>query len=88
MDGHGESNRCYDLRHKGVNVHVPGFGKVSDLFQVPERWAPYRFDTYGSSHQIMHIAVILAAYIHFGGLVHAFHAVRTFGSSCFDHELD
>ena len=40
--------------------------------RVPERWRPRRFDIWGSSHQIFHILVVLAAAAHLVGLLKAF----------------
>ncbi|KAK4998391.1 hypothetical protein LTR66_002365 [Elasticomyces elasticus] len=40
--------------------------------RVPERWRPGRFDIWGSSHQIFHILVLLAAATHLMGLLNAF----------------
>ncbi|KAI5198357.1 hypothetical protein AUEXF2481DRAFT_31720 [Aureobasidium subglaciale EXF-2481] len=40
--------------------------------RVPERLKPGSFDIWGSSHQIFHILVLLAAATHFFGLVKAF----------------
>ncbi|KAI1757954.1 putative hemolysin-III channel protein Izh2 [Xylaria castorea] len=50
--------------------------------RIPERWAPYRFDIYGASHQIFHVAVLIAAWIHFCGLVEAFHGLRSSNDTC------
>ncbi|EGC40947.1 hemolysin-III family protein [Histoplasma capsulatum var. duboisii H88] len=40
--------------------------------QVPERWYPGGFDILGSSHQIFHVLVVLAAISHLTGLLQAF----------------
>ncbi|PGH17788.1 hypothetical protein AJ79_00929 [Helicocarpus griseus UAMH5409] len=40
--------------------------------RVPERWHPGRFDILGSSHQIFHVLVVLAAISHLTGLLQAF----------------
>jgi adiponectin receptor len=40
--------------------------------RVPERFAPGRFDILGSSHQIFHVLVLLAAAAHLRGLLIAF----------------
>ncbi|KAI6081445.1 putative hemolysin-III channel protein Izh2 [Hypoxylon rubiginosum] len=50
--------------------------------RIPERWAPYRFDILGASHQIFHVAVMIAAWIHFCGLLEAFHGIRSRHDSC------
>lgn len=44
--------------------------------RVPERWAPGRFDIIGSSHQIFHVLVLLAAAAHLKGLLVAFDHVH------------
>ena len=40
--------------------------------RVPEKWAPGRFDMVGASHQVFHVAVVLAALSHFKGMVQMF----------------
>jgi adiponectin receptor len=40
--------------------------------RFPERLKPGAFDIWGSSHQIFHVLVLLAAASHFVGLVKAF----------------
>jgi adiponectin receptor len=40
--------------------------------RIPEKWAPGRCDIWGSSHQIFHVLVVLAAGCHCVGLVKAF----------------
>jgi adiponectin receptor len=38
-------------------------------FKLPESlFAPGRFDLVGASHQIWHLLVVLAAYLHFAGV--------------------
>ncbi len=39
---------------------------------MPERWFPGAFDLVGSSHQIFHVLVVLAATAHLVGLLKAF----------------
>ncbi|KAK8121407.1 hemolysin-III family protein [Apiospora kogelbergensis] len=51
-------------------------GAAIYAYRVPERWAPRVFDVYGASHQIFHVAVMVAAWIHYDGLVAAFRLVR------------
>ncbi|KAF1825765.1 mPR-like GPCR protein [Dissoconium aciculare CBS 342.82] len=50
--------------------------------RIPERWVPYRFDIWGASHQTFHVAVMVAAWIHFRGLVQAFQIVRSMPETC------
>lgn len=40
--------------------------------RAPERWYPGRFDIVGSSHQIFHVLVVLAAMAHLNGLFKAY----------------
>lgn len=42
--------------------------------RLPEKLAPGRFDIWGSSHQLFHVLVVLAALAHLRGLVVAFDA--------------
>ncbi|ORY58713.1 mPR-like GPCR protein [Pseudomassariella vexata] len=57
-------------------------GAVIYAARVPERWVPYRFDIYGASHQIFHVAVMVAALIHYAGLWAAFDTVRSRFDAC------
>lgn len=48
--------------------------------RVPEKWSPGRFDIWGSSHQIFHVLVVMAAASHLVGLIKGFdyeHSQRT-----------
>ena len=40
--------------------------------RIPEKWSPGTFDIWGSSHQIFHVLVVLAAISHLVGLLIAF----------------
>lgn len=51
--------------------------------RILERWAPVRFDMFGASHQILHVAVIVAACIHFCGVAEAFSTVHAPLNACF-----
>lgn len=48
-------------------LYVTGAGLYAA--RVPEKWAPGRFDIWGSSHQIFHFLVVAAAACHLVGLV-------------------
>lgn len=54
----------------------------TDALQIPERWAPYTFDTLGASHQIFHIAVMGATWVHYLALLESFHNARGINHSC------
>ena len=45
--------------------------------QVPERTRPGTFDILGSSHQILHLMVILAGLAHTVGVLRAFEYAHT-----------
>ncbi|KAI8822169.1 hemolysin-III related-domain-containing protein [Fimicolochytrium jonesii] len=44
-------------------------GAVVYISRVPERWWPGRFDIWFHSHQIFHILVVAAAFVHYLGVV-------------------
>ncbi|CAF1126180.1 unnamed protein product [Rotaria magnacalcarata] len=50
-------------------------GGVIYAVRIPERFFPGRFDIIGHSHQILHIAVIAAVYLHFYGICCLFNTV-------------
>lgn len=47
---------------------------MNDCVQThfPEPWKPVNFDIWGASHQIFHVSVVIAATIHFYGILAAF----------------
>lgn len=47
--------------------HLPRYiaGAVNYALRYPERKHPRTFDILGSSHQIFHVAVLAAAYMHY-----------------------
>lgn len=51
-------------------LYIIGAGLYAARF--PERVRPGKFDIWGSSHQLFHILVVLAATAHLVGLVKAF----------------
>jgi len=50
-------------------------GGVLYSFRWPERWAPGKFDIIGHSHQLWHVAIVLAIYLHFQAVL-SFHENR------------
>ncbi|PWI64984.1 hypothetical protein PCL_08343 [Purpureocillium lilacinum] len=50
--------------------------------RIPERWASRRFDMFGASHQLFHVAVLAAAGVHFHGLSETFRAIRSKPDLC------
>lgn len=57
-------------------------GAVVYAARVPEKLRPLKYDIYGSSHQMLHIAVVLAGLAHMFGLFRAFDYLHTYGSVC------
>lgn len=49
---------------------------VLTCLQFPEVKFPGRFDLVGHSHQIMHVAVLIAGLVHYHGLSRAFLETR------------
>ncbi|KAL5283893.1 ADIPOR2 family protein [Megaselia abdita] len=43
-------------------------GAMFYALRVPERWFPGKFDLWGQSHQIFHVFVIAAAFVHYHGI--------------------
>jgi adiponectin receptor len=55
-------------------------GAISSLgvqFRIPERFAPGYFDIWFNSHQIFHVSILCAMYVHTIALTQAFTACRT-----------
>lgn len=46
-------------------------------FRIPERFAPGHFDIWFSSHQIFHVSILCAMYVHTIALTQAFTACHT-----------
>lgn len=51
-------------------LYIAGAGLYAA--RIPERFSPGKFDIWGSSHQIFHVLVLLAAASHLVGLLKAF----------------
>ncbi|RPB12403.1 Hly-III related protein, partial [Morchella conica CCBAS932] len=52
----------------GLNL----IGALAYATRSPERWFKTRFDIWGASHQVLHVAVVLAGLAHLKGLIEAF----------------
>ena len=62
-------------------LYIAGAGLYAA--RIPEKWHPGRYDLVGSSHQIFHVFVMLAAISHLTGLLKAFDYRHTIaGSVC------
>lgn len=56
-------------RDKGSDKHLQ--------FRIPERLAPGKFDIWGSSHQIFHVAILFAMYTHLAAMLQGFTSAYT-----------
>jgi adiponectin receptor len=69
--GYADTNQRMSLNHflglGGLNFA----GAAVYAARVPERWMPRRFDIWGSSHQIMHVLVVIGALCFEQGLLQA-----------------
>ena len=65
QDGFAYANAAYPLSSllQMASVYVSGAGLYAA--RIPERFFPGKFDIWASSHQLFHICVIIAAYIHY-----------------------
>ncbi len=59
----------HHLRDKASDKHLQ--------FRIPERLAPGKFDIWGSSHQIFHVAILFAMYTHLTALLQGFTNAHT-----------
>jgi adiponectin receptor len=67
-----QMNRTIGLPYVITQGALYIIGAAFYAFRIPERFDPGRFDIWGSSHQIFHVLVLLAAWTHLIGLLHAF----------------
>ncbi|KAM3449641.1 hypothetical protein MY3296_006725 [Beauveria thailandica] len=86
---HGLVLYGWELQKSRMSLVWMGWMAIANLLgaliyaaRIPERWVPYTFDYFGASHQILHVAVMVAAWIHFRGLMEAFHTIRSQNDIC------
>lgn len=71
------------VRSRDSSLYPPSSDKHrADCAQIPEKIRPYQYDIFGSSHQVLHVAVILAGLAHMFGLFRAFDHVHSAGFVC------
>ena len=80
--GWAVQNRRMSLDWMGLMALFNLTGAVTYAARVPEKLRPLKYDIYGSSHQVLHVAVILAGLAHMFGLFRAFDYLHTRGSVC------
>lgn len=68
------SKACTDI----ADVQMPTLTRINissesvhSAERIPERFYPGKFDIYGNSHQIFHVACLLAALAHYVAICHA-----------------
>ncbi|KAK5713708.1 hypothetical protein LTR17_017551 [Elasticomyces elasticus] len=71
-----DQRRRFGLEWLALVASLNMTGAACYALRFPERWFPYRFDLVGSSHQIFHVAVLIAGIVHYKGMTEAFRAVR------------
>ncbi len=86
---HGISLHGWDIQNQRMSLDWMGLmalfnltGAVIYAARVPEKLQPLKYDLYGSSHQVLHVAVVLAGLAHMFGLFRAFDYLHTHGSVC------
>lgn len=82
LHGWTAQNRRMSVDWMGLMALFNLTGAVIYAARVPERLRPLKYDIYGSSHQVLHVAVILAGLAHMFGLFRAFDYLHTHGSVC------
>lgn len=66
----------------GLTAFFNLMGAVIYAARVPEMLRPLKYDIYGNSHQILHVAVIFAGLAHMFGLFRAFEHLHTHVPVC------
>ena len=83
INGNFQSDRGSDICCSGLSFTVNCVTvALLTCKQVPEKIRPLKYDIYGSSHQVLHVAVIVAGLAHMFGLFRAFDYLHTVGSVC------
>lgn len=82
LHGWTVQNQRMSLDWMGLMALFNLIGAVTYAARIPEKLRPLRYDLYGSSHQVLHVAVILAGLAHMFGLFRAFDYLHTNGSVC------
>ena len=82
-DGDTKFHWSFCVRYKGKHQRIRKFIDTTLTSKwIPEKRYPRKYDIVGSSHQILHIMVILAGLVHMDGLLRAFRYSHTQGTFC------
>lgn len=82
LHGWTVQNRRMSVDWMGLMALFNLTGAVIYAARVPEKLRPLKYDIYGNSHQVLHVAVVLAGLAHMFGLFRAFDYLHTHGSVC------
>ena len=82
LHGWTVQNRRMSVDWMGLMAVFNLVGAVIYAARVPEKLWPLEYDIYGSSHQVLHVAVVLAGLAHMFGLFRAFDYLHTHSSAC------
>ena len=82
LHGWAVQNQRMSVDWMGLMALFNLMGAAIYAARVPERLRPRKYDIYGNSHQVLHVAVVLAGLAHMFGLFRAFDYLRTHGSNC------
>ena len=74
----GENLRGYNIETRFLFWYLGSityfFGALLYLFRFPEKYFPGKFDLFGSSHQLLHVAVLIAVFFHYIGCLDAYYS--------------
>jgi adiponectin receptor len=83
LDGPRVMDQRMGLRYVALEAGLYIFGAGLYVLRWPERSFPRTFDILGSSHQLFHICVVVAAISHLYGMSKAFdHHHTEMGATC------
>lgn len=82
LNGWTVQNRRMSVDWMGLMALFNLMGAVIYAARIPEKLRPLKYDINGSSHQVLHVAVILAGLAHMFGLFRAFDSFHTHGLMC------
>ncbi|KAJ3208402.1 hypothetical protein HDU82_002544 [Entophlyctis luteolus] len=76
------AHRAGSLGHLSVFGILLGVSAVCFHLQQPEKSHPYRFDYFGTSHQMMHVLTVAALLVQYFGVVEAFQFWHKHNGEC------
>lgn len=82
LHGWTVQNRRMSLDWMALMAFFNLTGAVTYAIRIPEKLRPLKHDMIGSSHQVLHIAVVLAGLAHMFGLMRAFDNLHSKSLTC------